>query len=73
MTSDDYTDMIIYKVVINHEEHYSIWPVDRENPLGWSNVGKSDPKTECLEYIKTVWTDLRPLSLRQYMENSQSQ
>ena len=55
----------IYKVVVNHEEQYSIWPADRENPLGWRDVGKSGPKAECLAYIEEVWTDMRPLSLRQ--------
>ena len=24
-----------YRVVINHEEQYSIWVADREVPLGW--------------------------------------
>ena len=61
-------DNRIYKVVVNHEEQYSIWPADRENPLGWRDVGKSGPKAECLAYIKEVWTDMRPLSLRKKME-----
>lgn len=64
----DEEDDQIYKVVINHEEQYSIWPVDRENALGWSEVGKSGPKQECLDYIEEVWTDMRPLSLRKKME-----
>ena len=51
-----------YKVVINHEEQYSIWPVDRENPRGWKDVGKSGSKQECLDHIEEVWTDMRPLS-----------
>lgn len=55
---------VIYKVIINHEEQYSLWPADRENPLGWADAGKSGTKTECLEYIREVWTDIRPLSLR---------
>jgi MbtH protein len=58
----------ILKVVVNHEEQYSIWPADRENPAGWRDAGKTGPKAECLEYIKEVWTDMRPLSLRQAME-----
>ncbi len=37
-------DKTIYKVVVNHEEQYSIWPADRENPLGWCDVGKSGLK-----------------------------
>ena len=60
-------DNTIYQVVMNHEEQYSIWPVDRENPLGWGDAGKSGPKAECLAYIKEVWTDMRPLSLRKQM------
>src|SRR5215203_2934207 len=65
---DEAEDMTIYKVVMNHEEQYSIWPADRENPLGWNDTGKSGTKAECLEYIKEVWTDMRPLSLRKRME-----
>ena len=61
-------DTTTYKAVINHEEQYSIWPADRENPLGWRDAGKTGTKAECLEYIKEVWTDMRPLSLRKHME-----
>jgi MbtH protein len=57
-----------YKVVINHEEQYSIWPSYRDNPLGWKDAGKSGTKAECLEYIEQVWTDMRPLSLRKKMD-----
>lgn len=66
----DYTTT--YKVVLNHEEQYSIWPVDRENPLGWRDAGKSGSKTECLAYIEEVWTDMRPLSLRKKMEEAEA-
>jgi MbtH protein len=58
----------IYKVVVNHEEQYSIWPADREIPLGWTAVGKEGLKDECLAYIEELWTDMRPLSLRKKME-----
>jgi uncharacterized protein YbdZ (MbtH family) len=68
MAWDEENDSTVYKVVVNHEEQYSIWPADRENPLGWRDVGKSGPKAECLAYIGAVWTDMRPLSLRQRME-----
>jgi uncharacterized protein YbdZ (MbtH family) len=64
----DREDTTIYKVVVNHEEQYSIWPEYKENPLGWNDAGKSGTKAECLEYIKEVWTDMRPLSLRKKME-----
>jgi MbtH protein len=71
MSVDDREDTTIYKVVVNHEEQYSIWLADRENPLGWNDVGKSGTKAECLEYIKEVWTDMRPLSLRKKMEEDE--
>jgi len=67
MSWNDEDDKTTYTVVMNHEEQYSIWPVYRELPLGWTAVGKSGGKAECLEYIKEVWTDMRPLSLRQRM------
>jgi MbtH protein len=61
-------DQTIYTVVVNHEEQYSIWPAGRELPLGWHEAGKSGVKSDCLAYIKEVWTDMRPLSLRKRME-----
>jgi len=66
-------DTKIYKVVVNHEEQYSIWPVEKPNPLGWENVGKEGPKADCLAYIKKVWTDMRPLSLRNKMAENSSE
>ena len=65
---DEREDTTIYEVVVNHEEQYSIWPADRELPLGWNKAGKSGPKAECLAYIEEVWVDMRPLSLRKAME-----
>lgn len=61
-------DNLIYKVVVNDEEQYSIWMDGRELPLGWSEVGKTGNRAECLTYIEEVWVDLRPLSLRKQME-----
>jgi uncharacterized protein YbdZ (MbtH family) len=68
---DPEEDTTIYKVVVNHEEQYSIWPEYKEIPLGWRDVGKSGLKPECLAYIKEVWTDMRPLSLRKRMEEAE--
>ena len=67
MKSEENEDKTIYDVVINHEEQYSIWPADREIPLGWQTVGVKGLKEECLTYIEEVWTDMRPLSLRKKM------
>ncbi len=67
MSGDDTQDSTIYRVVLNHEEQYSIWPAGKENPHGWTDAGKRGSKAECLAYIKEVWTDMRPLSLRKKM------
>ena len=69
---DERDDKTRYKVVVNHEEQYSIWPADRENALGWRDAGKDGLKDECLAWIKEVWTDMRPLSLRKRMEEAAS-
>ena len=73
MYSDEKEDTTIYQVVVNHEEQYSIWPVDREIPAGWRPVGKQGMKQDCLAYIGEVWTDMRPLSLRRQMDSAQPQ
>jgi MbtH protein len=70
MDREEKEESTIYKVVVNHEEQYSIWPADRVNPLGWKDAGKSGTKAECLAHIKEVWTDMRPLSLRKKMEDT---
>lgn len=68
---DEREDLTTYKVVVNEEEMYSIWPADRENPLGWNDAGKQGSKAECLAYIEEVWTDMRPLSLRRRMDEAE--
>ncbi|GAA1024935.1 MULTISPECIES: MbtH family protein [Amycolatopsis] len=59
------TDDRAYRVVVNHEEQYSIWPADRPNPPGWRDEGTGGTKSECLDRVELVWTDMRPLSLRE--------
>ena len=54
-----------YKVVINHEEQYSLWLADRTVPSGWTEAGKTGTKDECLAHIAKVWTDITPRSLRE--------
>jgi len=65
--SDD-EDTTLYKVVVNHEEQYSIWPAARENAPGWRDAGKQGDRATCLAFIREVWTDMRPLSLRRRMD-----
>jgi MbtH protein len=61
-------DGTVYEVVVNHEEQYSLWPSGKELPKGWELTGKKGSKDECLVYIREVWTDMRPASLRKQME-----
>ena len=64
--TDYYTD---WQVVMNTEEQYSIWPMAKSIPMGWSSVNVSGTKKECLDYIDSTWVDMRPLSLRKEMES----
>lgn len=61
-----------FKVVVNHEEQYSIWPDYLELPKGWTEVGMRGKRAECLEYIDQHWTDMRPLSLRRHMDDPEA-
>ncbi|AXL48861.1 antibiotic synthesis protein MbtH [Paraburkholderia caffeinilytica] len=63
-------DDLVYTVVINDEEQYSIWPTFRAVPAGWREVGVRGPKADCLAHIDTVWTDMRPASLRRHMDEA---
>lgn len=64
MQGDEDIDLGPYRVVVNHEEQYSIWPADRDIPAGWRAQGYEGPRAQCLEHIREIWTDMRPLSLR---------
>ncbi|MDA5282547.1 MbtH family protein [Streptomyces sp. Isolate_45] len=58
-------DKRTYHVVVNHEGQYSVWFTGRSIPNGWRTAGFSGPKSDCLGHIDEVWTDMRPLSLRE--------
>jgi MbtH protein len=57
-------DQRLYEVVQNAEEQYSIWPADLPKPSGWVYAGRKGIKSECLDFIRQVWRDMRPLSVR---------
>ncbi len=56
-TDNAYTDWQSgsLRVVQNLRGEYSIWPVAKDLPFGWAEVGKSGNKEECLKYIEEVW------------------
>ncbi|MDX8148918.1 MbtH family protein [Lentzea sp. BCCO 10_0061] len=64
MSVDDADLTAPYRVVVNDEEQYSIWPDGREVPAGWRVVREAAPKADCLDYVEEIWTDMRPLSTR---------
>ena len=72
MDREENDDKTIYKLVMNHEEQYSIWPTYKPVPEGWREVGVVGLKTQCLDYIERTWTDMRPRSLREAMERARS-
>lgn len=61
-------DDLVYEVVINHEDQYSIWPVGQPIPAGWTAVGFSGPKSEALDHVEKVWTDITPASVRKVIQ-----
>lgn len=67
MTTGDGADEMRYRVVVNDEEQYSMWPVGREMPAGWTPVGFEGTEPECVARVDEVWTDMRPRSLREAM------
>ncbi|QKW28597.1 MbtH family NRPS accessory protein [Streptomyces seoulensis] len=68
--ADEQTDHRTYRVVLNHEEQYSIWDAHRELPAGWHAEGTEGPREHCLQRIEELWTDLRPASLRRRMDET---
>lgn len=48
-------DTTLYKVMVNHEAQYSMWPAYRELPLGWREVGHSGRKQESLALPLARW------------------
>ncbi len=66
MANETREDTTVYKVVVNGEGQYSIWPADRPNPAGWQDTGKTGTKAECLADVEQVWADMRPKRLREH-------
>jgi MbtH protein len=53
-----------YRVVVNHEEQYSLLAADGELPAGWREGGLTGSRDACLAHIAAVWTGMRPECLR---------
>ncbi|MET0266310.1 MAG: MbtH family protein [Duganella sp.] len=62
----------VFRVLVNHEEQYSLWPEWKAIPAGWLDAGVSGDKATCLAHIEQVWTDMRPASLRRFMAEQEA-
>lgn len=69
---DEQQDQTVYKVVVNHEEQYSIMLARHATPRGWRDAGVEGSKRECLDHVEKAWVDMRPLSLRRQMDSDVS-
>ena len=54
-------------VLVNDEGQYSLWPTFVDIPAGWSAVHEPAARKVCLDYINQTWTDMRPKSLIEQM------
>ena len=68
MSTEEREDSRQYSVVVNEEGQYSLWPVDGARLRGWATVGTPKSRSQCLSDIETLWTDMRPVSLRVWLD-----
>ncbi|MGW5053659.1 MbtH family protein [Actinokineospora sp. NPDC004072] len=61
-------DDTTYRVLVNDEEQYSLWPAHLDIPAGWRFEGTTGTREECSKHVDEVWTDMRPRSLREHMD-----
>ncbi len=59
-----------FLVLVNNEGQYSLWPASADRPPGWKRVFGSDGREPCLTFIEREWTDMRPWSLRDFMDEA---
>ena len=67
MSAEADTDTMTYKVVINHQEQYSIRPAYKQSAFDRSDFGKQANKDEGLAHIRRVWADMRSKRRRDQM------
>lgn len=67
MTNTFESETNTYVVLVNKEGQYSLWPSFSKVPLGWTVVLEAAERQVCLDYVKKNWTDMRPKSLVEAM------
>lgn len=58
----------IFRVLIDEEEQYAIWPERKVIPDGWTDIGVLGCKQDCLDHVDLAWLELCPLSRTHFME-----
>lgn len=58
-----------YLVLVNAENQHSLWPEFVEVPAGWTLTFGPAGRQECLDHVEANWTDMRPKSLADAMDN----
>lgn len=53
-----------FVVIINDEQQHSLWPASLAVPEGWTVAFGPTAKSDCLDYVRSNWTDMRPVSAR---------
>ena len=58
-----------FVVLVNDEDQHSLWPTFADVPVGWRKVFGEAARADCLAFVEENWTDMRPRSLRESMDN----
>jgi MbtH protein len=59
-----------FKVVMNTERQYALWPSFADVPAGWTIQLDDSDRAACLDYVNVHWTDMRPRSLAEAMDGA---
>lgn len=59
-----------FLVLVNNEGQYSLWPAFADGPVGWNRVFGPAGREPCLAFTEREWTDMRTLSLREFMNET---
>jgi len=58
-----------YLVLVNAENQHSLWPEFVDVPAGWTVAFGPETRQACLDHVEANWTDMRPRSLADAMDN----
>ncbi|MEV4147081.1 MbtH family protein [Amycolatopsis sp. NPDC049691] len=58
-----------YLVLVNAENQHSLWPESVDVPAGWTVAFGPAARQECLDHVEANWTDMRPKSLADAMDD----